>query len=153
MKHTSITSIDRHEQSWCACAACRQFCRASPGILAPGDAERIAAYLGEDCDDEFLAGNFYPALLPDPDDQRETMPALRPNRGADGKCVFLTGAAGEERCSIHPVAPAGCRRINACEDGKRAVKVAKTILRLIGRSVRYVRQWQQVATDRLSAGE
>ena len=80
-----------------ACLSCGNCCR-PPGYvrLQEGEAERVAAFLGEDID------AFIQSQTRVTDDRRH----LSLLQNADGVCEFLTP---ESLCRIHPVKPAQCR--------------------------------------------
>ena len=67
--------------------------------LLPGEAERIAAYLGIP-EAEFFSG--MTRLSPD----RQW---LSLNENPDGSCIFLSSAEGMAVCRIDPVKPEQCR--------------------------------------------
>ena len=95
------------ERTTCACPECVNCCYRQPGPLVPGDFERIQAHLG--VDDAGMRKLFWksPGALVMNALTRQTrrIGTITPKRVA-GKCVFLDG---NERCTIHEVAPAGCR--------------------------------------------
>lgn len=100
----------------CACESCVAPCRTMPGALAPGDAERIAAQLGQPYGPEFLEKHFQASQgslvgkrLPSGDVQTFRIPSLVPKLTASG-CTFLNSAenGGDNKCTIHEVAPFGC---------------------------------------------
>jgi Fe-S-cluster containining protein len=80
-----------------------------PGYLLPGDAERIAQYLGmslEDLQDYLLASPGAIVMGPSAFGRvRKRIRTIVPAQNEDGSCVFLNG---EDRCSIHSAAPYGC---------------------------------------------
>lgn len=90
----------------CACAGCTQCCHRQPGSLAPGDYERIQAYLGKT--DEEMKELFWASpgaiVLNMATDQFRRVGTITPQRHKS-RCVFLND---EERCTIHEVAPVGC---------------------------------------------
>lgn len=100
----------------CACDICQKACITKPGVLAPGDAEKIASFLGisvNELFDKYLVVDWY-----EPDSQLDetfflapgfvgretgTMAPAKPT----GQCVFFTE---DRRCVIHPVKPKECRK-------------------------------------------
>lgn len=121
--------LAKHERSVCACDKCKDFCRTTPGCVAPSDVDRIAEHLGLPwANEDFFENNFEattdgPSFTDDPNDR---FPAIRPKRKPNGECIFLSS---EGKCTIHPVAPYECSRSKACdpEDGLKAIKaMAKT---------------------------
>lgn len=90
----------------CFCPACRKCCKQGPGYTIPGDIKRISEYVrlpinlvltfftqGKGADVFWGNGNHL------------HVNTIVPRTDTDGKCIFLLG---NERCSIHPVAPFGC---------------------------------------------
>lgn len=93
------------ERTTCACQRCVACC-ARPAHLAPGDAERIAEYLGAPLDD--VVGLLKPgrgALVGDSLTRRAIRVLTIVPRTRGGRCVFLDD---DDRCRVHPVAPFGC---------------------------------------------
>lgn len=90
----------------CSCAECIRCCHEQPGSLAPGELEAIAAYLQLPVRVAALKFWASPGALVGNTRTRQTyrIGTITP-RMRDGKCVFLDAA---DRCTIHPVAPAGC---------------------------------------------
>lgn len=115
-----ITTDQLFERTTCGCAECIEPCRRQPGPLAPGDLERIAAFLGRTLRD--IAGSFWAspgAIVRDARTQAvRTIGTITPRRRA-GRCVFLSS---DNRCRIHPVAPFGCAYFDmhqSPEEGQR----------------------------------
>jgi len=90
----------------CACAECVQCCKDQPGPLAPGDLERIAAYLDKPVSE--ILHYFWAspgALVQDSrTGVRRMIGTITPQRRR-GRCVFLDEA---DRCRIHAASPFGC---------------------------------------------
>jgi Fe-S-cluster containining protein len=87
----------------CACETCVSCCKSQPGYMIPGDAEKIAAHLGEPVEQYLWAS-------PGAKVMNTVTRAITPigtitPRMQDGKCVFL---AEDGKCRVHPVAPFGC---------------------------------------------
>ena len=95
------------ERTTCACPDCQACCTSQPGSLAAGELETIAAYLGKRVADVLSYFWASPGALLGNSRTGETFrvgtitPRLR-----RGRCVFLDDA---NRCTIHAVAPYGCR--------------------------------------------
>jgi len=91
----------------CACVKCVQCCKRQPGPLVPGDLERIAEFRGETLDE--AKKNFWAspgALVKDMMGTVGRVGTITPKYDRRKKrCVFLDD---NDRCTIHPVAPAGC---------------------------------------------
>lgn len=99
-------------RSVCACRRCSICCEHIPGTLVPSDLAAIAAKFGRTDLEAFarewmLAGDSATIRLAD--GRVLTLGKLVPRRGADGACVFYEHG----RCSIHEVAPFGCRYYDA----------------------------------------
>lgn len=99
----------------CTCPRCVDACSHKPGWLKPGDAERIAAYLGVSLEELFrtrLIVDYFirdaegkpPIWLLAPLKNDATAGAEAPFEPG-GVCAFLTT---DGRCSIHPVKPFEC---------------------------------------------
>jgi Fe-S-cluster containining protein len=90
----------------CSCPDCVECCHDQPGSCAPGDLERIAAYLQLPV--RVAALKFWASpgaqVLNTRTGERFRIGTITP-RILRGRCVFLDEA---ERCTIHAVAPAGC---------------------------------------------
>ncbi len=88
-------------RSECACAGCVACCKAMPGMLIPGDAERI----------EIAQPTLSPNLVASEGalvvyrGEAMRIPTIVPAQKSDGSCVFLDD---QDRCTIHAVAPYGC---------------------------------------------
>lgn len=140
--------LQQHERSACACGACRQVCHTQPGMLAPGDLQRICRFLDIEPTQAFLEANFRadgrPARIAGENVQ---LPVLVPETTEAGLCVFL-GKTG--KCTIHPVAPFGCSRVNACDPPQRRRRAIQTCCNAIARSMRYLNLWTRLAVSQVS---
>lgn len=90
----------------CACADCVACCSRQPGSLAPGDLERIAAFLGKPV--RAILSRFWAspgALVANTHTGDVFRIGTITPRLTRGRCVFLDAT---DRCSIHAVAPFGC---------------------------------------------
>ena len=98
-------------QASCCCAECQAACRFKPGWLTPGEAERVADYLGVSLDSLFrtrlmvdrwgrdrIVFVLSPAVV-------EVSPGQEFLSTTRGQCIFYA----EGRCTIHPVKPFECR--------------------------------------------
>lgn len=108
------------ERTVCACKACVDCCKRQPGPLAPGDFERIAAFLGES--PEVAAQHFWAspgALVRDGSSGKVTrIGSVTPRYDRRKKrCVFLND---DDRCMIHPVSPAGCALVDTHQSPSEA---------------------------------
>lgn len=86
----------------CTCDKCVAACLAMPGYLVPGDLRNIPA--GD------LAAS--EGALVVYRGQITAIPTIVPLQQDNGRCVFLDD---NDRCTIHAVAPWGCRKFNVCE--------------------------------------
>src|SRR5262245_10787832 len=103
------------EPTSCMCPTCQSYCMAKPGFMMPGEADKIAEYLGLSTRELFqrylvaehsLDGSMM-VLLPAGASQRPgtAVPAV----DGPGRCVFLTEAG---LCAIHRVKPRGCALVD-----------------------------------------
>ena len=92
------------ERTTCDCPECVRCCHEQPGSLAAGEVERIAAYLGKPV--AAVLHKFWasPGALALKDGVAYRIGTITPQLQR-GRCVFL---GEDDRCTIHPVAPAGC---------------------------------------------
>ena len=113
---SDLPDLDQFERSYCDCRKCSLTCRYMPGMCAPGDVQKIARYLGEQPSAEWIAKHFEasegsPVRV---HGKAVYVPTIVPAQNeTNGQCVFMTD---DGRCSVHPVAPFGCSRINVCQD-------------------------------------
>jgi hypothetical protein len=113
----------------CECKSCVGACEYTPGLFAPGEAERAAARMGmsfEDFRHDFLqVQQDWRLKSPWPADARPYAYAPRMSNmetgciiatiaesGRHARCVFL---GSDKRCSIHPVKPMECRLAMCCD--------------------------------------
>lgn len=106
------------------CNSCQGACERKPGWFKPGEAERVAEYLGITlpelfasklavdwwCGDGIDGGDIYvlsPALIGE--DAGTEFPG-----DPEGQCVFFK----EGRCSIHPVKPYECAEALPCSSDR-----------------------------------
>ncbi len=120
--HDILTPFKR---TVCACSKCVACCKRQPGPLAPGDVERIEAFLGEPVEKYLVAsrGSLVKNLLTG---IARWVGTITP-RFAKGRCVFLDV---DDRCKIHPVAPFGCAYFDTHQgnsEGQRRVWFIKRI--------------------------
>ena len=93
----------------CACTKCQTACTTMPGMLAPGDLDRIAEALGKTVPmilNRFCAspGAIIGRMTRDGPSMFR-IPTIVPAQDETGRCVFLDS---DNRCRIHAVAPYGC---------------------------------------------
>lgn len=115
-----------------------------PASLLPDDLPRIAEFLGEKLNGEFLQKYFDASTGPrvrsrgPQGDQILDVPTIVPRLTSDG-CVFLK----DEKCSIHPVAPFACAyfdtHMSADEGQKRGLWQIKEIAQAHNQRSQYSR--------------
>lgn len=106
----------------CTCDKCVSLCSVAPGMFKPGEAERVAEFLGLTLDGLFITQLAVRETAYAPGVLALTPATIGSERGdlmveTWGTCVFLTR---EGRCSIHDVKPFECREA-WCGDGPIAV--------------------------------
>jgi Fe-S-cluster containining protein len=91
----------------CACKLCIRQCEHISGMLVPSDLARWRAHFGAKENTELarllLAS---PGALVGDGTRTWRIQTIVPDRTRTGSCVFLSS---EKRCTIHSVAPFGCR--------------------------------------------
>jgi Fe-S-cluster containining protein len=112
----------------CACSDCVQCCKDQPGSLIPGDFEKIADHLQIS---HAEARAFFwaspGALVMNLQTGRQfRIGTITPRATRKKGCIFLDE---NNRCKIHPVAPAGCAyfdtHMNSFEGRKRGNEIAR----------------------------
>jgi Fe-S-cluster containining protein len=103
---------DEFPRTRCACTQCVACCKSMPGMLIPGDPERILAHASLPNDavlsvqelsrQFFVASEGAQVILRG---QPMRIPTIVPAQQSDGRCVFLDASG---RCTIHAFAPYGC---------------------------------------------
>jgi Fe-S-cluster containining protein len=114
MKH--LIPLDQVERNYCDCDKCKCGCKTMPGMLAPGDLNNIAEFLGvSENDDNWMVNNFVAS-----EGARvvfggsvRNIATITPKQDATGRCVFLDA---NDACSIHKVSPFGCRTFRICNE-------------------------------------
>src|SRR5688500_18711311 len=94
---------DQFQRSKCDCAGCVACCKAMPGMLIPGDAERIESTRPKLFPSEYLVASAGALVVYRGKPMR--IPTIVPAQKPDGSCVFFDD---QDRCTIHGVAPYGC---------------------------------------------
>jgi len=94
------------DRTSCGCGECSAHCHVQPGPLAPGDFERIAAKMRLPL--EVARGWFRasPGAVVRIDGVIRRIGTIVPKADQSGRCAFLDTSG---RCTIHDVAPFGCR--------------------------------------------
>lgn len=113
------------ERTKCDCERCSSHCYEQPGSCGPGDVEAIATYMQQSPSEVLHLFRASPgAIIVEKATGKETrIPTITPATvpGTNGRCVFLSSSG---RCSIHAVAPFGCRmfdhHMSAKESDRRA---------------------------------
>ena len=105
------------------CPTCTNACRNKPGWFLPGEAEKVADFLGISLEELFetkLGIDWWEEdgvlpltfiLAPSLEGQ---FPGMEYPGDPNGECVFLTS---DDRCAIHPVKPHECASYWCGEDG------------------------------------
>lgn len=138
-----ITTLARFERTACNCRQCLGPCTSGkPGALAPGEVDHIAEHIGLDEASESFLVKMFTAASDGPGAPTEEFPsgetpAIRPRVRDDGRCVFL---GDEGQCTIHPVAPFECSRINQCDPAEGAAALRQLGV-AITKSADYVQLW------------
>jgi len=142
----AVPPRDQFPRTVCACETCRSPCHYLPGMLAPGDIERIAAHLSKSAAAvESLLRASPGALVSGSENDR--MPALRipcivPKSMEGGmRCVFLDS---EGRCIVHPVAPFGCSHFDSHMDDAESERRGRALLRAAAVDQDYQATWQRL---------
>lgn len=119
----------------CACRQCVACCKSQPGMLAPGDVERIVAYARLQPEDVPRLFRKSPgALVRETTTKRVAWIGTITPRLDHGRCVFLTEA---DRCRIHDVAPFGCAYFDMHMDEREGQRRSAWGLREILNSADY----------------
>ena len=130
---------ERYSRTVCDCEACCALCEACPGMLVPGDWDRIAEYTGEDLTGWLLASPG--ALVAKLIGQRVAtfrVPTIVPEV-VDGNCRFRFS---DGLCSIHEVAPFGCSHFDTHMDATEGGERSRAALLAIWASEVYQGRWQ-----------
>ncbi len=92
----------------CRCHACSNSCRLGSGVLAPGDLEKIAAFLKEK--PAAVRKKYFEEVTVY--NKKVLRPKLLRNGKPFGKCVFFDEKKG---CTVHPVKPLECKLAMGCK--------------------------------------
>jgi Fe-S-cluster containining protein len=122
-----VVTTPPYARTSCACADCQACCREQPGSLAPGELEAIAAHLDKPV--AAVLAKFWAspgALLMHAATGATFRQGTITPKLARGRCVFLDA---NDRCTIHAVAPYGCRMFDthmpATEAQPRSIWLAR----------------------------
>jgi len=139
-----MSDLNKYERAYCSCEMCKTSCRSMPGSLAPGDLERIVEFSKPKDEVKFVESHFQASegtVAVTESGEDVIIPTIVPAQNEDGKCVFFTE---EGKCSIHRVAPFGCRNFKTCvdepEDEEKYLDQCNSILA----SDEYHRQWSRL---------
>ncbi len=142
---------DQFPRTKCACDACRLPCHYLPGMLTPGDIERIAAHLGETPAEveKLLEASpgakvakltrkgvvtfRIPTIVPMLVDEAEGTPGKR--------CVFLQDNGD---CGVWPVAPFGCSHCDDHMSQDEGIRRSAAALLSIMHDEAYKAVWQRL---------
>lgn len=137
--------MDLHEldRSECSCEMCRAACRHMPGMLIPGDIDRIAECLDTTPSEDFIAKNFRASTGMKALCQGNTVviPTIVPAQKPNGECVFYSNG----KCTVHKASPFGCSHFRVCDNSEEGVRESGGRVRLaanaIANSVDYSLTW------------
>jgi Fe-S-cluster containining protein len=142
---------DQFPRSECACAGCVACCKAMPGMLIPGDVERIESVQPELWPRQYLVASEGALVVYQGQPMR--IPTVVPAQKPDGSCVFLDD---QDRCTIHAVAPYGCSHFDTHQsrsgrDGGDARSCAGLQAIVQDTSGNYVRLWKYLVEQGCTA--
>lgn len=100
--------IPPFERTSCDCDRCAAHCHVQPGPLAPGDFERIAERmkLSTSAAMPFFRSSGGTVIQDRRTGEIRRIGSIVPAADSTGRCVFLDAS---NHCTIHDVAPFGCR--------------------------------------------
>lgn len=127
--------IPPFDRTSCDCDRCSAHCREQPGCLTVGDFERIAAkmQLPEEQAIAFFRSSGGTVTM-DHTGAIQRTGSIVPAADSTGRCVFLDAA---DRCTIHDVAPFGCRMFDAHMDDGEAENRSLWHVRAVRQSPEY----------------
>lgn len=135
-----MIDLQIHERSYCTCDKCKLICKKVPGILAPGEVERIISRIDDEIDVTDInevadwAADFFTT-----DKRFGGIPVIVPI----APCKFFNTLT--ETCGIHSFAPFGCRVTNACVDGAEYRNEAfRSLMRNIRDDPDYAMLWSKI---------
>lgn len=142
-----LSPREQYARTFCDCAACGAHCRNVPGMLIPGDIERIAAFI-ETTPQQVLAEHLEasPGALVGRLSQytgrvtKFRVPTIVP-RTLDDRCVFLDVHG---QCEIYPAAPYGCSHFDSHMGELAGLERSKAGLVAIMKSEEYKVAWRQL---------
>ena len=133
---------DHHARTTCDCEKCRDVCYNSPGVLIPGDCERIAEHLRERVALELFRASPGPMLSCPGSGKTFRVPVIVPaqfDTSEGPHCVFLDE---EARCKIHQAAPYGCGWFDVHQTAKERDARSIAGLSAIAANAPYKGLWQ-----------
>ncbi len=123
---------DEFARTTCACSKCLAACQSMPGMLIPGDVERIADLLQIPPEDRAVwALDHFQAsegALVAQAGRAFRIPTVVPAARPDGSCIFLTS---DGRCGVHAQSPFGCAYNDMHQDAATGNRVSAAGLRAI----------------------
>lgn len=135
------------ERTVCACSECRALCEHVPGVLVPGDVERLADEL-QIAEEEVAS---YLAASPGATVARVVgpgevaifrIPTIVPAASrSDGSCVWLRS---DGLCAVHAAAPFGCGWFDTHMDAAEGDRRSTAALKAIARDPDYLALWRRL---------
>lgn len=145
----------RFDRTVCDCDKCVAACMHMPGMLAPGDLQRLCPTgLSPEESDAWLREHFAasPGAVVWQQGELVRVPTIVP-KIRDGGCVFLQ----DRRCTIHERAPFGCAfmdmHMNTAEADRRSRAVLIEIMKDSRRDGNYSRAWHRLQATGNTASE
>lgn len=136
----------------CDCKICKENCKIIPGYLAPDDCVAIYGYLNPAVSFVKFTKLFFlasPGAIIMKGGELYRIPTIVPARNkTTDHCIFFTN---DEKCSIHPVAPFGCRYFAHFQSGEEADAITKVGLYNIIISLSYAKLWDELWKNDLRA--
>ncbi len=133
---------DRFERTVCDCDECSAHCKACPGMLIPGDIERIAEYRETEVVNVLTHLHASPGAVVMKAGQLYRIPTIVPATLSLGHCAFSEWPWGDPVCTIHDVAPYGCAYFDSHMPRAEGDQRSRAGLVAIMQSEAYRATWQ-----------
>lgn len=148
----NLIPVTQHQQcggvltrTICSCEICKQNCRVIPGYTLYEDIINIYYYITpltnfmDWCKLFFLASPGAIVGIKEEEGLKiYRIPTIVPKRDKDGYCIFFSR---DEKCSIHPISPFGCRYFDCKQTGEEADNISKYGLMNISTDTHYKKLW------------